>query len=102
MEIDKTMGHTHLGSLERREELQSFSSATALQRGPHRDCLFIPLGTPKLVYGEPWGCCLPVIHIREHSRGSQLAHMPPSSVSFPRLPGQKGGMADMCISSQHG
>lgn len=73
-----------------RERPQSCSSATALEWGPPRaTCLLCPgpLSTSKLGYGEPWGCCLRVIQIKDLSRGCcgcQLVHVPPSSVSFPR------------------
>lgn len=59
-----------------------------------------PLATSKLAYREESGCCLPVIKIRDLSRGccsSRLVHMPPSSVSLPRWRGQAGGRASACL-----
>lgn len=77
------MGHSHLWSFKRRERAQSCSSATALEWGPARmTCLLCtaPLVTSKLAYGEPWGCCLLAIQIKDLS-SCHLVHVPPSSVS---------------------
>lgn len=67
----------------RGERAQSCSSATALEWGPARTtCLLCtaPLVTSKLAYGEPWGCCLLAIQIKDLS-SCHLVHVPPSSVS---------------------